>query len=225
MKKYTTLLLDADDTLLDFISAEASAIKTVCEKYNIPYSEEVRKTYSAINLNLWKKLEKGLITRKEIQLRRFIEFALYIGTDADPVCMARDYVEALSRGGMVLDGAKELCRDLSQKYTLYIVTNGITAVQESRLERSGLLPYFKDVFISEKFGSTKPEKRFFEAVFNLIDEKDLKNICIIGDSMSSDILGGINAGIDTCYFNTTNEFTYAPTYHAKNFEEIRKIFL
>lgn len=225
MKKYTTLLLDADETLLDFISAEASAIKTVCEKYNIPYSEEVRKAYSAINLNLWKKLEKGLITRKEIQLRRFKEFALYIGTDADPIFMAKDYVEALKLGGMVLDGAKELCRDLSKEYSLYIVTNGITAVQESRFERSGLLPYFKDIFISEKFGSAKPEKQFFEAVFKEIDEKNTHKICIIGDSMSSDILGGINAGIDTCYFNADENFTYTPTYHAKNFEEIRKIFL
>ncbi len=226
MTKYTTLLLDADDTLLDFLGAEAAAIKSVCEKYNIAYSEEIRSAYSGINLALWKKLEKGEITRQEIQLRRFEEFALFVGTKADPKLMAADYIEGLKLGGMILDGADTLCKELSKVYSLYMVTNGITDVQQSRLARSGLIPYFKGIFISQEFGSTKPEKEFFDKIFKLIPEKDLSKMCIIGDSMSSDILGGINAGIDTCYFNkNTENLPYRPTYIAKDYAELKGIFL
>ena len=122
--------------------------------------------------------------------------------------------------------AEELCKKLSEKYELYIVTNGIGTVQQSRLAKSGLLPYFKDVFVSEKIGSQKPEKKFFDFVFENISEKDKSKVVIVGDSMSSDILGGINAGIDTCFFNPLGrEEVYSPTYAVKSFKELENIFI
>ena len=140
--------------------------------------------------------------------------------------MAADYIEGLKQGGMLLEGADALCNELSKVYSLYMVTNGITEVQNSRLARSGLLPYFKGVFISEEFGSAKPEKEFFDKIFKLIPEKDLSKICIIGDSMSSDILGGINAGIDTCYLSeNTENLPLTPTYIVKDYTELKKVFL
>ena len=110
-------------------------------------------------------------------------------------------------------------------FELYIVTNGIATVQKSRLAKSGLLPCFKGVFISEEVGSQKPEKKFFDYILDKIPEKDKSKVIIIGDSMSSDILGGINAGIDTCFFNPWGRAEiYSPTYTAKSFDELYNIF-
>ena len=225
MSRYTTLLFDADETLLDFPLAESTAIKSVCEKFGIKYSQDIFRTYSGINLALWKQFEKGLVTRDIIKIRRFEQFAEVIGTSASPKEMADFYITALSLCATPLDGAEELCRELSDKYDMYIVTNGLTPVQKSRLKKCGLLPFFKGVFISEETGSQKPEKAFFDFVFRRIPEKDTSKICIIGDSMSSDILGGINAGIDTCFYNPSNKpIIYQPTYTAKTYGDISKIF-
>lgn len=226
MKKYTTLLFDADETLLDFPAAEKASLKKVCEKFGIAYSEEIRKTFSDINLALWKQLEKGLITRDLIKSRRFEQFADTLGISADPKEMAPFYVSNLAECAFLLDGADALCKKLSLDYDLYIVTNGIASVQKKRLAKSGLLPYFKSVFISEEVGSQKPEKKFFDYIFESIPEKNKSKTIIIGDSMSSDILGGINAGIDTCFFNPWGrEEIYTPTYTAKSFEELENIFI
>lgn len=226
MSKYTTILFDADETLLDFPAAEKASLMRVCEKFSICYSEDVRSTFSSINLALWKKLEKGLITRDLIKIRRFEQFAEVLGIAADPKEMAVYYVESLTSFAFLLPGAEELCKTLSEKYDLYIVTNGITSVQKGRLAKSGLLPFFKGVFISEETGSQKPHKEFFDYVLANINEPDKNKVIIIGDSMSSDILGGINAGIDTCYFNPWGrEETYTPTFRAESFEDIKNIFI
>lgn len=226
MKKYSTILFDADETLLDFPAAEKASLKKVCEKFGITYSEEIRATFSSINSALWKQLEKGLITRDLIRIRRFEQFAEHFGIAVDPKEMAVYYVEMLSAFAFLLDGADKLCENLSKEYDLYIVTNGIGTVQQSRLAKSGLLPFFSKVFVSEDIGSQKPQKKFFDFVFENIPEKDKSKIIIVGDSMSSDILGGINAGIDTCFFNPAlKEETYKPTYTAKSFEELENIFL
>lgn len=225
MSQYSTLLFDADETLLDFPFAENSAIKSVCDKFGIKYNQDIFHTYSNINLALWKQFEKGIVTRDVIKIRRFEQFAEVVGTSASPKEMADYYVTSLSLFGKTLDGAEDLCRKLSSKYDMYIVTNGLAPVQKSRLNKCGLLPFFKGVFISEETGSQKPEKAFFDFVFDRITEKDTSKICIIGDSMTSDILGGINAGIDTCFYNPLNKpIIYSPTYTAKNYGDISKIF-
>ncbi len=225
MSKYTTLLFDADETLLDFSFAEAMAIKTVCTSFGIKYCEDVRNAYSKINLSLWKQLEKGLVTRDIIKIRRFEQFAEVVGSSASPAAMADCYIQALSQCGFIIEGADELCTALSEKYDMYIVTNGLAVVQKNRLQKCGLLPFFSGVFISEETGSQKPEKKFFEFVFEGIPEKDKSKICIIGDSMSSDILGGINAGIDTCFYCAEKtDMPYLPTYVAESYKDILKIF-
>ena len=225
MVKYKILLFDADETLLDFPASEKEALKKVLEHFGIRYSEEFRATFSAINLALWKQLEKGLVTRDIIRIRRFEQFVQTTGITADPKEMSALYVKFLGESCFVLPGAAELCEKLKEKYELYIVTNGIGTVQQSRLKKSGLLPYFKDVFISEEIGSQKPDKRFFDFIFAKIAEKDKSKFIIIGDSMTSDILGGINAGIDTCFFNPWGrEEIYTPTYTVTSFEELENLF-
>ena len=225
MKKYTTLLFDADETLLDFPASERAALKGVLEHFSVPYTEELRATFSSINLALWKQLEKGLVTRDVIRLRRFEQFARAAKISADPKEMSALYVELLGQSCFVLEGAAELCKRLSEKYELYIVTNGIGIVQQSRLAKSGLLPCFKGVFVSEEIGSQKPDKKFFDFIFEKIPEKNKEKVIIIGDSMTSDILGGINAGIDTCFFNPWGrEEIYKPTYTVSSYHELESLF-
>ena len=225
MKKYSTLLLDADNTIFDFTRAEANAIEITCKKLNIPFSKEVGRLYSKINDSLWKQLEKGEVTRNEIKVERFRQLKEMLSLDASAEEMAQTYIKELSLQCPIIEGAQDALKILSNRYDLYIVTNGNAPVQRSRMEKSGLMSYFKGVFISEELGSPKPEKQFFNKVFEAVKEKDKSRICIIGDSMSSDILGGINAGIDTCWFlKYKSEETYIPTYKAKNFEEVLKIF-
>ncbi len=210
---------------MDFYAAEKYSIQKACEKFGIPFSEERAQLYSSINNSLWKRHEKGEVTKAEIKLFRFAEFIRAVGSSADPREMGAFYEATLATRADLLPGADALCRTLHQSYKTYIVTNGLAAVQHSRLKNSGLLPYFDRVFISEEYGSKKPEKLFFDRIFEEIPEKDKSRICIIGDSMSSDILGGINAGIDTCFFAPEDaDAPYTPTYRADSFEALVKIF-
>ena len=225
LKKYSTLLIDADNTLLDFNLAERLAITAACEKFGITPDDEKVALYSKINLSLWKRHEKGEVTKDEIKLFRFMEFIKAVGSTADPREMGKYYEATLATQGHLLDGAIDFLKSIRPYYKTYIVTNGLASVQHSRLELSGILPYFDDLFISEEYGSQKPEKLFFDRISEKIPEKDKSRICVIGDSMSSDILFGINAGIDTCYFAPKGApAPYSPTLRAESFEELIKLF-
>lgn len=226
MKKYTTLLFDADNTLLDFTLAEKNAIKNTCNSYGIAYTDEIGRLYSAINDSLWKQFEKGEIERAEIKIERFRRLTERMGMAVSPEKMAQTYIKELSLQAPLMEGAEEMLQKLKAQYDMYIVTNGNAPVQRSRLAISGLLKFFGKVFISEEMGAQKPKKEFFDKVIEQIPEKDRTKICIIGDSMSSDIQGGINAGLDTCWFKKyeTKEL-FKPTYRAESFEEILKIFI
>ena len=201
---YTTLLFDADNTLLDFDKDEKQALTGVMNEYGVPVSEENIRTYSEINQGLWKKFEKGEITKPELKRIRFGLFFDAIGfkTDADVFEVNERYLSFLSGGGNLLEGAKEICQKLSHKgYELYIVTNGVASTQAQRLSRSGILPLFRDVFVSETVGYQKPRKEFFDYVLQNIKEKDKSRILVIGDSLSSDIKGAINSSLKCVWLN------------------------
>lgn len=225
MKKYTTLLFDNDNTLMDFFASEKQAIKNTCSAFGVSPSEENAALYSSINDGYWKRFEKGEIKREEIKVGRFKSFIEALGMDINPEEMAERYFEELSLGHELLPGALELCEELSEHYSLHLITNGSTYIQKKRLAASPISKFFGKIFISEEMGVNKPDKAFFDAVINAIEEKDRSKICIIGDSMSSDILGGINSGIDTCFFNRDGgEIKYQPTYEVKSFEEMKELF-
>jgi 2-haloacid dehalogenase len=198
---YRIALFDADNTLLDFTRAEHDALCACLAARGLPHDGETVSAYSAINDGHWKRLEKGLTTRDRLKTERFGDFFASIGYGGDPVAMARDYEAALGQQTCLLDGALDLIRELFGHCGLYIVTNGITAVQKSRFGRCALAPYFDRSFISEEMGCAKPEKKFFDLVAAAIPGFDPKEALVIGDSLSSDIRGGINAGLDTCWFN------------------------
>lgn len=200
MIKY--VLLDIDDTLLDFGKAEAAAIKKTFERIGIPATDEVIARYSEINNAQWSALEKGELTRQQVLVRRFDILFEELGIKGVPSEMAQaSYEYLLGIGHYFIDGAVELLEALKDKYELYIVSNGTACVQDSRLASAGIAPYFKDIFISERIGADKPSREFFDRAFSRIEGFEREKAIIVGDRLSSDILGGINAGITTCWFN------------------------
>ncbi len=204
MSKFTTVLFDADDTLLDFHKDEKQALIKVLDRYGVPATEENIQIYSDINQGMWRQLEKGEITKPELKRTRFKKFfeAINFICDEDPLTVNEQYLSLLSEGGNTLDGAVETVKTLYEDgYELHIITNGIAATQAKRLTRSGLLPYIKEVFVSETIGYQKPRKEYFDAVLEKITEKDKSRILVIGDSLTSDIKGAMNAGLPCCWLN------------------------
>lgn len=224
MKKYTTLLFDSDDTLLDFKAAEYSALMQMMSDKGLPFSPKNTEIYSNINKGYWKAFERGEIEKNEIYVGRFKSFFEHLGVSEDPVSAAAVYEENLGKNHQLVNGAIELLQKLYGKYEMYIVTNGRDCIQKQRLNDSGIINYVSGVFISEIVGVPKPEKKYFDYVFDNIPEKDLSKILITGDSMSSDILGGKNSGIDTCWYNPHGESPkYTPTYEIRTLSELEEI--
>lgn len=201
MKQYHTILLDIDGTLLDFQAAELNGIDEVMKQYKIAPSEELRQQYRSINDRLWKEYELGKISRDQIMGHRFSEFFERIGQPVDGDQAEKQYRERLNESAVLIDGAYEICRILSEKYALYVVTNGVSETQYRRMKKCGLTPFFRDIFVSEDAGSQKPQPEFFEYCFSRMPREDRRNMLIVGDSLSSDIKGGNLAGIDTCWYN------------------------
>lgn len=198
---YTTLLFDADGTLLDFPRSEYEALSDVLAVFGIPDTEENHRIYSAANDEQWKLLEKRLVTRSELRINRFRNFLERIGFTASPSEMADVYMRALATKSYLLDGALEVCRTLAANHDLYIITNGFRVIQHGRFDPTPIAPLFRDVFISEDIGAEKPSPVFFDYVKHHISGFDPAKTLVIGDSLSSDIAGGIAAGLDVCWFN------------------------
>ncbi len=223
--KYKTILFDADGTLLDFHRCEREAVAEAFLSMGINATDGQLDEYSRINDSLWKSLERGEIEKSLLLYRRFEIFYESYGIVADAKRTAKEYMGTLSRRAYLIDGARELCERLYGKAKMYIVTNGVRSNQESRLANCGLLPYFDGVFISECTGFEKPQPEFFDYVANAIDGFEKESTVIVGDSLSSDIRGGIGYGIDTCWYNTRaaeapDDIKDRITYTAIDFEGV-----
>lgn len=205
MQRYDLILLDADRTLFDFDRAQAEALRYAVSEtlhaQDVPYTEETLIQYRAISDKLWSLYEKGGITQKELQTKRFDELYSLFNITGDAEASNRRYLDILGEGAYLLDGAEELCKKLSRSCRLCIVTNGVSRSQHRRLEKSEIRPYISDIFVSEDLGCQKPQKQFFDIVFQSLKGFTKGRTIILGDSLASDILGGNNAAIDTCWFN------------------------
>lgn len=217
------VLFDLDDTLFDFHKAEKIALTKTLVHFGIDPTEETLALYSTINAAHWKRLELGEISREEVKVGRYRELFKTIGVECDPVKATAYYESMLAIGHYFMPGAPELLEELYRKYRLYIVSNGTAKVQEGRIGSSGIAKYMDGIFISQLLGANKPDKQFFDICFAEIPDFSLSETVIIGDSLSSDIKGGINAGITTVWFNPKgieNDNDIKPDYTIKELSEV-----
>ena len=195
------LFLDLDDTILDFHKAERIAIAKTIRDFGVEPTEEVLSRYHIINKWHWEQLELGKLTRAEVLENRFGVLFDELGVDADKTLCARTYEHNLSIGHYFLPGAEEAVDRLSKKYRLFLASNGTASVQKGRMTSANLYRFFEKVFVSQEIGHNKPSVAYFEACFAQIPGFDKSKALIVGDSLSSDIRGGNNAGIATCWVN------------------------
>lgn len=212
------LLLDLDDTILDFHKAERIAIAKTFRDFDIEPTEHVLNRYHLINKACWEKLETGELTRDQILVRRFELLFAELGVTCDGKAVAKKYEKNLSIGHYFLPGAEEAVKRLHEKYRLFLVSNGTASVQHGRLTSAGLYPWFEKVFVSQEVGYNKPAREYFDRVFAAIPGFEREKAIIVGDSLTSDILGGINAGIRTCWVNPEHK-----TGHIKADHEIEAL--
>ncbi len=196
------VLIDLDDTILDFHKAERIGLENTLRHFGAEPTEETIALYLQINQAHWHRLERGEISRKQVNEGRFVELFKQLGKEVDGERCAAYYLHQLSLTHDYLPGAKEAVLSLSKKYRLYVASNGNVSVQIPRMANSGLNAYVEQAFISEALGENKPSKAYFDICFSRISGFDPKKAIMVGDSLTSDIRGGINAGIRTCWVNT-----------------------
>lgn len=202
-KHYEALLMDADGTLLDFDKTEEESFLKVLLRYGLPPLKSLTEEYHRINKECWEAYEDGSMERNDVLTFRFERFFAGHAITVKGTEVEEFYRQYLEKGIHLIPGAIEVCEYLKQRYDLYIVTNGVAATQHIRLRDSGLSGYFKEIFISEEAGSQKPQKEFFNYCFARIPNAAPEKMLVIGDSLSSDMMGGVNAGVDTCWYNAS----------------------
>lgn len=198
------LFLDLDDTILDFHRAERIALAKTLACFGLEPEEAVLERYHIINRQHWEALERGELTREEVLEGRFRVLFEQLGRPVEARAVTRAYEKNLGQGHYFLPGAQEAVERLSKKYRLFLASNGTASVQHSRLTSAGLYPYFEQVFISQEMGCNKPSRAYFERCFAKIPGFDPQRAMMVGDSLTSDILGGIRAGIKTCWVNPSH---------------------
>ncbi|NLL15608.1 MAG: noncanonical pyrimidine nucleotidase, YjjG family [Clostridiales bacterium] len=199
---YKILLFDLDNTLLDFCANETDSLNKLFQKHGYIFTDELFELYNSVNKQLWADYENGKIELDDVLNSRFSETMLRLGKEVDGIEWENQYRELLGNGCQLIEGALEVCRRLSESHRLFVITNGITKTQIKRLKQSGLYEFFEDIFISQSIGSQKPSKEFFDYVMSHIKGFNGKEALIIGDSLNTDIKGGLMSGIDTCCFNS-----------------------
>ena len=195
------LFLDLDDTILDFQKAEAIALSKTLGEFGLEPTEEILGRYHIINKWHWEQLELGKLTRPEVREKRFSALFRELGMAVDATLCARVYEQNLAIGHYFLPGAEEAVASLSRKYRLFLASNGTASVQKGRMTSANLYRFFEKVFVSQEIGHNKPAKEYFDACFAQIPGFDREKAMIVGDSLTSDILGGLRAGIHTVWVN------------------------
>lgn len=222
--RYKFLLFDLDHTLFDFDTAEDVALTQLLKEEGVEDVQSYKDYYVPMNKALWKDLEQKKITKQELVNTRFSRLFEHFGVEKDGSYLANRYQFYLSQQGQIFSGAMELLDTLiDHGYEVYAATNGITSIQTGRLTKSGLASYFNHVFISEQLGTQKPDALFYEKIGQQISEFFKENTVMIGDSLTADIQGGNNAGIDTIWYNPhhlENKTGAQPTYEVHSYQDL-----
>ncbi|HSO24277.1 MAG TPA: YjjG family noncanonical pyrimidine nucleotidase [Chondromyces sp.] len=223
---YAWVLLDADGTLFDYDHSEAVTLAGTFAECGLPFEAGHVETYRRINGRLWLELERGTTTQERIRSERFASLFEVTGVDADPAAFSARYLANLARRTELIDGAAEVAARLAARARLLIVTNGLAEVQRPRLAASAVGPYIAGIVISEEVGSAKPDGGIFRAAFEAMGGPPKRDVLMVGDSPTSDIAGGRDFGIDTCWFNPARAPRPAdvePTFEIARLEELLEI--
>ena len=226
---YKFLLFDLDHTLLDFDTAEDIALTHFLKEQGVTKIQTYKDYYIPMNKGLWRELEQRKITKPELVNTRFSRLFAHFGIEKDGAELALLYQQHIAQQGQTYAGASELLDSLTAAdFEIYGATNGITAIQTGRMAHSDIAPYFNHIFISEKMGTQKPEALFYEKIAEQIPDFDLSQALMIGDSLTADIAGANNAGMDSIWYNPKkliNNSSAQPTYRVSSYEEIKKLLL
>ena len=223
--RYTTLLFDLDHTLFDFDTSEAEAFTAALTGAGIEVTDGYHERFVSINKALWRRVEAGELTPNDVRVVRFERLFGEVGVEADAHQVADDYLVGLGAYGDLYPGARDLLDELSDVASLALVSNGIGQVVRDKVERLDLDRYFDAIVISGEVGVAKPHSGFFDIAFERLGHPDKATTLMIGDSLASDIQGGIDYGIDTCWYAPDIEVepTQAPTYRVGSLSEIPAI--
>lgn len=224
--KIKAVFLDIDNTLLDFQKSAKKAIDMSFEMHSFPQPEDFFEIFKRINDVLWKKIELCQMTFDDLVKTRFDIMFKEANVPLDGYEFELSFRKNLFHSAEKVVGAEEMLEFLSEKYLVFAASNGLQKQQENRLEIAGLLPFVNDVFTSERMGASKPNPDFFKGCFDLLDGIKPENAIIIGDSLTSDIKGGKDFGISTCWFNYQNEDNHLgvePDHTIYSLDEITKI--
>ena len=228
LRRYTCLLFDADGTLFDYDRAEATALEQAFAELGAEFGPDCLKTYREINTRVWREFEDGRITADRLRLRRFELLFETLGQPLAPAAFSLIYLRYLARGSQLIEGAHEVVPALRAKYRLALITNGLRDVQRPRLAGSAIRDCFEQVIISEEVGAAKPDPAIFEAAFERLGRPPRASVLLVGDSLTSDIAGGRNYGLDTCWFNPTGTARPADdtsTYEIRHLNELARLLL
>ncbi len=225
--RFTTILWDVDGTLLDFIYSQRYALTECFRAIGRDITEEELGLYARINDDYWKRLELGEITKDELLPGRFIALFSALGMDGVNVAaFQQNYQDLLGNVYSILDDSLSICKSLQGHVKQYVITNGVTTTQKSKLRLSGFTDIMDGIFISEEVGAPKPESFFFDYCLEHITEKNKSCILVVGDSLTSDMKGGIQAGLPTCWYNNSgavNDTPYQPDYEIQSLHKIYDI--
>lgn len=226
--RYPYLLFDADNTLFDFDRAQAEALKKAMLELHGHFEPDYLELYDEVNQRFWQAFERGEIDQTTVKEKRFEAFAEALGASFDPHDMNSLYLQGLLQGSHLLDGALELIQKLAVNHNLAIITNGLKELQRPRFTASPIIQYFEGIVVSDELGIAKPHPGIFDAAFKLLGHPAKEHVLMIGDSLSSDMQGGVNYGIDTCWFNPAgkaNKPGLPITHEVKDFSGLGKILL
>jgi 2-haloacid dehalogenase len=225
--RYPWVLFDADDTLFDFKKSARHSLAQTLEDYKISAKEVHFQIYETINHEVWQAFERQEITALELRKLRFERFLTAISEYRDPLEMNKHYLSLLSKTRFMLEGAVELVTELRQRhYRIGLITNGLQEVQRSRIAHAKMEKYFEVIVVSDEIGVSKPNPGFFQHAFEKMGHPNKSDVLVVGDSLNSDILGGINFGVDTCWFNphgSSNLTAHKPTYQIQKLGELPEI--
>jgi len=226
MPKYSWIIFDADGTLFDYDRSARAALAGTLKQYGVGFDAAIHRRFTDINNRLWREFELGRISSEKLRVQRFEKLATVSGIQFNPSEFSADYIRNLGAQGHLLPGSQEVVRGLAQKADLALATNGIAETQHSRFAASSIRPFFKALVISDEVGAAKPAAKFFRELFSRIGNPGRSQVLMVGDSLSSDIKGGSDFGIDTCWFNPpgrTNDTPIQPTYEIREIYQINEI--